>query len=138
MRDKSEFHGNVDVRNINSPGSTINLGQISGRVKNTINSIPELPGRDVAELKTALDSLIELIKNADGVAPEDAKDALENVEVVAEAAQNPEEPGVFEKAGTALRALKRMAGDFTAVTVAGKSVADLVAGVMAWWSKGGP
>ena len=126
---------NVSARDIT--GSTINFGQISGRVSNSINSIPPKSGsKDTQQLKDLLTSLKSLIDQAHSrsLDPSTAKDALEHVEDLAIAAQTPQAPGMIEKAGKALRSLQRMTSDFVAPAVAlATEFSQLLNTIKHWW-----
>jgi len=140
------LHGNIimpqDNRNqsVNArdiTGSTINFGQISGRVSNSINCIPSKSGtRDTQQLKDLLTSLKSLIDQAHSRSLDQstAKDALEHVEDLAIAAQTPQAPGMIEKAGKALRSLQRMTSDFVAPAVAlATEFSRLLDTIKHWW-----
>jgi uncharacterized protein YjbI with pentapeptide repeats len=68
-------------------GSTINLGEISGVVTNTINQLPPSQNHDSPGLRELLTELQKLIESADEkqLKPEDKADALEEVKTLAEA-----------------------------------------------------
>ena len=90
MQEKSEI--NISIRG-DVTGSTINLGEISGTVTNTINQLPASSNPNHPGIKEVLVQLQAVLESADEVAlkPEDKADALEQVKVLAEAAQKPEE-----------------------------------------------
>jgi len=84
----------------------LNLGTISGNVANTINKLSNSsePGRP--GLKELLIQLQEAIETEPELVPEDKAEALEQVKVLAEAGQKPED-GVLQKAAkTAVKILK--------------------------------
>lgn len=90
----------------NVTGSTINLGEISGSVSNAVNQLPSSPDPQkpgikelLAELQTAIESAAEL--------PDKGKaTALEQVKVLAEVAQNPEQPEKKNLGSQAINLLK--------------------------------
>ena len=94
--------------NFNATNSVVGLREISGNVTNAINQLSDAPAGG-ANLKELLLQLQAVLENADeAVLPEtDKADALEAVELLAEAAQKPDE----EKktiASKAMRSLQRI------------------------------
>jgi uncharacterized protein YjbI with pentapeptide repeats len=77
--------------NINATNSIVGLREISGNVTNAINQLPDT-STDEANLKELLTQLQAVLETADqAVLPEaDKADALEQVKLLAEAAQKPE------------------------------------------------
>jgi uncharacterized protein YjbI with pentapeptide repeats len=94
--------------NFNATNSVVGLREISGNVTNAINQLSNAPAGE-ANLKELLLQLQAVLENADeAVLPEtDKADALEEVKLLAEAAQKPDE----EKktiASKAMRSLQRI------------------------------
>jgi ribosome-binding factor A len=91
----------------NVTGSTINLGKISAAVTNTINQLPSSSDSAQPGIKELLTQLQAAIEAAQELSPEDKADALEQVKVVAELGQNPQNPekeGIWRKAVKILKA----------------------------------
>ncbi|MBD0262885.1 MAG: hypothetical protein ICV78_09215, partial [Tolypothrix sp. Co-bin9] len=97
---------------------TINLGEISGAVTNTINELPTSPEPEkpgIKELLTQLQTAIEADTNLD---ESDKAEALEQVKALAEAGKNPKEGEKQKEAKTAMKILKgTIAGLPTAATL---------------------
>ena len=111
VENKNMTNSNDASRNFRNDGTltnsgTINLGEISGTVTNTINELPkssepEKPG--IKELLTQLQTTIEADKN---LSEEDKAEALEQVKALAEAGKNPKEGAMQKSAKTAMKILK--------------------------------
>jgi len=76
----------------NVTGSTLNLGEISGAVTNTINQLPASPDPDQPGIKELLTQLQAAIEAANELSTEDKTDALEQVQAIAELGKNPQHP----------------------------------------------
>ncbi len=72
-------------------GSTINLGEISGSVSNVLNQLPSSPEPTQPGIKELLIQLQQAVDEDTDLAPEDKADLLEQVKVLAEAEQTPEQ-----------------------------------------------
>ncbi|MEA5565866.1 pentapeptide repeat-containing protein [Anabaena sp. UHCC 0399] len=95
----------------NSAMTGVAIGVISGSVTNTINQLPassepDKPG--IKELLTELQIAIEADKN---LGDEDKEEALEQLKVIAEAGQKPEDGAMQKIAKTALKFLKGTIAD---------------------------
>jgi hypothetical protein len=100
---------NINVgHDLNLTGSTLNLGEINGAVTNSINQLPESDPEHL-RLKELLIKIRDTVNSAsDSVLPqEDKVDALEQIKVLAEASQQPEEEK-NTKGGRAIRFLQRI------------------------------
>lgn len=114
----SQSKGNVnisgaqgDISGVNAVGENssmtgVAIGAISGNVTNTINQLedsllPDKPG--IKELLTQLQEAIEADTN---LSKEDKKEALEQVNTLAEAGKNPQEGTMQKGAKTAIKILK--------------------------------
>ncbi|QDV38731.1 COR domain-containing protein [Tautonia plasticadhaerens] len=120
---KNVSNKNIKVSHVS--GSTINFGELSGRVSNTINQMPEVTGpggEDAKGLLAELKAIIERAK-AEGVGEQTASDALSEVEEVAEGAKEEEATG---RVARALRNLRRMAPDFKAFPMIAEQFGKLV------------
>ncbi|GAB4241614.1 MAG: hypothetical protein Kow00121_67710 [Elainellaceae cyanobacterium] len=85
----------------------INLGAISGSVTNAINQIPDTPKEsDQPSLKELLLQLQAAIEAESALPPEDKAEALEQVKILAEAGQAPEDGTLKKAAKTAVKVLK--------------------------------
>jgi len=86
-------------------GST--LGEVSGTVTQTINQLPDQPhAPDAENLKALLTQLQALIETAPELSDEDKVEALEQVQVLAEAGQAPEDGPLKKAAKTSMKILK--------------------------------
>ncbi|WP_414575253.1 pentapeptide repeat-containing protein [Anabaena sp. CCY 9402-a] len=95
----------------NSAMTGVAIGAISGSVTNTINQLPASPEPDkpgIKELLTELQIAIEADKN---LGDEDKEEALEQLKVIAEAGQKPEDGAMQKIAKTALKFLKGTIAD---------------------------
>jgi hypothetical protein len=107
---ESKAMSDSSSKNINvgrdATGSTLNIGDLSGIVTNTINQLPASTQSDkpgIQELLTQLQAAIEAETN---LSDEDKAEALEQVKALAEVGKNPQE-GTMQKAGkTAMKILK--------------------------------
>ncbi len=106
MNDSTDKSQSVSIGG-NVIGSTVNLGAISGSASNAVNQLPSAPDSaqpGIKELLVALQTAIE----SDTDLPEKGKaSALENVKVLAEVAQDPEQP---EKKGLGSQAVTFLKG----------------------------
>ncbi|MEH2401763.1 pentapeptide repeat-containing protein [Nostoc sp.] len=93
-------------RDFNASGQALNLGDISGTVKNTINQLPASPEPDKPGIKELLTQLQAAIEDETNLPQEDKAEALEQVKALAEAGKSPQD-GAMQKAGkTAIKILK--------------------------------
>jgi len=112
MNNSPDSSRKIEIGNIggdfNASGSALNLGDISGTVTNTINQLPDSPSGETG-LKELLAQLQAVLESADPqlLSPDDKADALEQVKLLAEAAQAPE-PEKQAKASKAKRFLQRI------------------------------
>jgi len=93
----------VNTGEVQTTGSTINLGTISGNVTNAINQLSNKTGSDLKAYLSELQSVID----TSTLPPEDKAEALEQVKTLAEVAQDPEKP---EKQSLGKRAIKLLKG----------------------------
>ncbi|MBW4695366.1 MAG: pentapeptide repeat-containing protein [Lyngbya sp. HA4199-MV5] len=101
MSDSTDKSQSVNIGG-NVTGSTINLGEISGSVSNVVNQLSSAPDPAQPGIKELLIELQAAIES-DADLPEKGKaSALEQVKVLAEVAQDPEQP---EKKGLGSQAI---------------------------------
>jgi hypothetical protein len=86
----------------NTGSSTLNLGTLSGTVTHTISQLPP----EQTQLKVLLQQLHDLLDSS-ALSAEDKADALEQVQVLAQAAQAPA-PEQQTQSSKALRFLRRI------------------------------
>ncbi|MEG4490985.1 hypothetical protein [Microcoleus sp. D3_18_C4] len=87
-------------------GSTLNIGEISGIVTNTINQLPASTQSDKPGIKELLTELQAAIGAETNLSDDDKAEALEQVKTLAEVGKNPQE-STMQKAGkTAMKILK--------------------------------
>ncbi len=84
----------------------LNLGTISGNVTNAINQLPTSSDPDKPGLKELLAQLQTAIEAETELPPDDKAEALEQVKVLAEAGQKPEDSALQKAAKTAMKILK--------------------------------
>lgn len=127
VNNSSDNSQNINVgRDMNLSESTLNLGEINGVVTNSINQLPTSEPKN-KQLKKLLVEVRDILNNTDDMVlpPEDKVDALDQVKVLAEAAQLPEQ----EKrtvGGRAIRFLQRIVDAIpTSLPVATSLVAEM-------------
>lgn len=105
MRDKIvDKSRKIIARDITSHGAgSINLGTISGTVANAIGQLPDSDDPNRSGIKELLTALQAAIENDSDLQPEDKADALEQIKILAEIGNDPEQP---EKEGNGRRAIK--------------------------------
>jgi len=84
----------------------VGMGTISGSVTNTINQIPEFSLADGLGIKQLLTELQAAIEADTHLSDEDKIDALEQVDAIAAAAQQPEDGEMQKMVKTAIKILK--------------------------------
>jgi hypothetical protein len=103
MTDSSSKNINVGR---DATGSTVNIGDISGILTNTINQLPASPQSDQPGIKELLTELQTAIESETNLSDDDKAEALEQVKALAEVGKNPQE-STMQKAGkTAMKILK--------------------------------
>ncbi|MEL7035521.1 MAG: hypothetical protein AAFO04_07875 [Cyanobacteria bacterium J06592_8] len=102
------------------------LGEINGTVTNSINQIPTSSEDNKAELKTLLSQLQEAINNCAELNSEDKEEALEQVNNLAEAGKEPENPAKKKQAKRASRIIKAITDEIPPTTDLIKAVAQLL------------
>ena len=93
-------------RDFNASGQALNLGDISGTVKNTINQLPASPEPEKPGIKELLTQLQAAIEADTNLPQEDKAEALEQVKALAEAGKSPQEGAMQKAAKTAIKILK--------------------------------
>ena len=94
-----------------------NLGEVSGQVTQTINQLPDPPDASEEEnLKALLTQLQKLIEIEPALSDEDKVEALEQVQVLAEVGQAPEDGPLKKAAKTSMKILKGTAAALPDVT----------------------
>ena len=94
---------NIQARDING---VINLGTISGNVTNSINQLKESNTPYSDQLADLLSQLKSCIESEHELNSEDKEEALEQVSVLAEAGQNPQDGAMKKAAKTAITMLR--------------------------------
>lgn len=84
----------------------VNLGTITGSVTNAINQLPASSDPDKEGIKELLAQLLAAIESAPELANADKAEALEQVKVLAEAGQKPEDNILQKAAKTAMKIIK--------------------------------
>jgi hypothetical protein len=91
-----------------SVGGNFIGGNSTGNVSNIINQLPSSSEADKPGIKELLIKLQDAIEAEPNLSDDDRNDALEQVKDLAEAAQNPNDGGMKEKAKKADRMLERI------------------------------
>lgn len=82
------------------------LGEVSGNVTNTINQLAESENDTSPNLKTLLNQLQIAIETENELEDDDKVEALEQLKILAEASQQPEDQGIRKAGKTAIKILK--------------------------------
>lgn len=118
---KQVFQRNISVGNISN--SVVNIDAIASNVANSINKIPDDANTSSGEVKELLRQLQELLMDEQDLLPqEDKVEALEQVEALAEVAQQPEDDN---RKRLAKRAVKLIRGTIASVEPATQFVAKV-------------
>ncbi|MDJ0704824.1 MAG: hypothetical protein QNJ46_16190, partial [Leptolyngbyaceae cyanobacterium MO_188.B28] len=143
----SQSKGNItfkdvqgDISGIAAAGETQTftgsiLGDISGIVANTINQLPVSPDPSHPGARELLSQLQGLIESEEALSEDDKALALEQVNVLAEAAQKPEEGALKRAAKTSMLVLKGLVAGLPDVTEFASAVRDLLTtlgGLLCW------
>lgn len=100
-----EAGGDLSGVVVGNMSGVMNLGTISGNVTNSINQISD-SNQNNKELKDLLLNLQTAIESEESLSPEDKSEALEQVQVLAEAGQEPESTAIQKAAKTSIKILK--------------------------------
>ncbi len=103
----------VNTGTMTTSGSTINLGDISGQVTNTINQLPDTPDSTQPNLKDLLTQLQTALQTDPNLSEDDKAEALSQIQTLAQAGQSPQQP---EQKTLAKRALQMLTGIITTAT----------------------
>ena len=99
-------HSSININVGRDMSGVFNLGTISGNVSNTINKLPESPDPNQPGLKEILLQIQAAIESEPELSDEDKAEALEQVKVLAEAGQNPNDTALQKAGKTAMKILK--------------------------------
>ncbi|MBD2206006.1 leucine-rich repeat domain-containing protein [Calothrix sp. FACHB-1219] len=112
---------------VNASGAgAFNLGDISGTVANTINQLPASPEPDKPGIKELLEQLKTAIESEPELSDDDKATALEQVEALAQAGQNPQEGTIKKAAKTAIMALKGVFSNLPAIATLAETSKTLI------------
>jgi uncharacterized protein YjbI with pentapeptide repeats len=107
MNDSTDQSRNINAgRDINLTGSTLNLGEISGNVTNTIHQLQTTDRPEAAQLADLLSQLQQAIEQDPHLPDTDKTEALEQVNTLAKAGQNPQDSTLKKLANTSVKILK--------------------------------
>lgn len=110
MNHSTDSSRKISIGNVggdfNASGSALNLGDISGTVTNTLHQLQTAIHPNAPQLADLLQQLQTAIHNEPTLPDEDKAEALTEVNVLAEAAKNPQKETQQKKANTALEILK--------------------------------
>jgi hypothetical protein len=105
MNDSTDKSQNINVGgDMKLSNAVLNLGELSGTVTNTIQQIPDT--NDTANFKALLIELQTAIATDTTLNTDDKAEALEQVKVLAESGQNPQDGALKKAAKTATKILK--------------------------------
>jgi len=133
-----ENKGNVNISGVqgnisgiaaageNQAMTGVALGAISGNVTNTISQLPDTTDPNEPSLKELLTQLQALIESEPELNEEDKVEALEQVKVLAESGQKPEDSTLQKLAKTAVKILKGTIASLPDVTKLVESGAKLL------------
>ncbi|MCA6622010.1 MAG: pentapeptide repeat-containing protein [Pseudanabaena sp. M165S2SP1A06QC] len=133
-----ENKGNVNISGVqgnisgiaaageNQTMTGVALGAISGNVTNTISQLPDTTDPNEPSLKELLTQLQALIESESELNEEDKVEALEQVKVLAESGQKPEDSTLQKLAKTAVKILKGTIASLPDVTKLVESGAKLL------------
>ncbi len=133
-----ENKGNVSISSVqgnisgiaaageNQTMTGVALGAISGNVTNTISQLPDTTDPNEPSLKELLTQLQALIESESELNEEDKVEALEQVKVLAESGQKPEDSTLQKLAKTAVKILKGTISSLPDVTKLVESGAKLL------------
>ncbi|MEL6163920.1 MAG: hypothetical protein AAFR37_09215, partial [Cyanobacteria bacterium J06628_3] len=113
-------------RDFNASGQALNLGDISGTVKNTINELPTSPETDKPGIKELLIDLQTAIETDTNLSEEDKVQALEQINKIAEAGQKAQEGAMQKTAKNALTFLKGLVADLPSTAKLVKTCSNLI------------
>jgi hypothetical protein len=117
---------NISGGNINASGGAFSLGDITGTINNTINELPASPHPDQPGIKELLAKLTEAIAQDKDLLEKDKAKALKQVQVLAEAGQNPKDENKKDIADTAITMLKGIVAGLPSITASAKAVTELI------------
>ena len=109
-------------------GSALNAGDvtISGTVAETINQLPPSPNPEKPGIKELLSQLVTAIEAEDNLDEEEKQDALEQIQNLAKAGQNPQEGAMKKLAKKAMTMLKGLTVGLPAAAGLAKAVKELL------------
>lgn len=122
---------NFQARDING---VINLGTISGNVTNSINQLRESNTSNSEQLTDLLLQLKHCIESENNLRSEDKEEALEQVSVLAEAGQNPQDGAMQKAAKTAIRVLKNIKDELPPTVALIQGLNQLIPAVQKFFS----
>lgn len=129
-----DVQGNVSGLAAAGEGQTltgVTLGEVSGSVTNTINQLPDTAAPGQPSLKHLLGELQTAIETEPALAEEDKIEALSQVEVLAEAGQEPEDSALQRAAKTALKILRGTAAGLSETSQLVESCSTLLPAIAA-------
>ena len=121
-----EIKGNIDIGQVQGSVSGLiatggdaaitgsAIGDISGQVTNTINSLPDDPKSDEPTIKELLTELQTAIETDPTLSSDDKTEALEQLKTIIEAGKHPKEGAIQKTVKTAFKILKGTIADLPA------------------------
>ena len=127
---------NISGGKINATGAgAFNLGDIYGTVANTINQLPSSANPDEPGIKELLTQLQAAI-DAPNLSADDQEEALEQLQVLAAAGQNPQEQTMQKKAKKAVGFLKVIAEGVEPATKLAQACATVLPKILLFFGLG--
>jgi uncharacterized protein YjbI with pentapeptide repeats len=125
---------NISGGTINASGAgAFSLGDISGTVANTINQLPSSSNPEEPGIKDLLIQIQEAI-NDPQLSQEDKKQTLEQLQILAEAGQNPQDETMQKKAKKAVGFLKAIAEGVEPATKLAQACAKILPKILAFFA----
>jgi hypothetical protein len=122
-KDNSQNLNNV---NITANNSVVNLGEIRGTVNNSIQTLAKSSQPNATELSDRLQQLQTAIESAPELNDDKKVEALEEVSILAQAGQNPQDTKLKKEANKALLFLQSIIAALTPTAAIAKACADLL------------
>ncbi|MEO1351289.1 MAG: pentapeptide repeat-containing protein [Cyanobacteria bacterium J06635_15] len=130
----SDVQGNVSGLAAAGENQTITgatLGEVSGAVTNTINQLSDSPISEQPSLKELLLQLQAVIESEPAMTEDDKVEAMEQVKILAEAGQKPEDGALKKAAKTAIKILKGTTASLSETTKLVKECSILLPAISA-------
>jgi uncharacterized protein YjbI with pentapeptide repeats len=133
MNDSTDSSRKISIGNIggdfNASGSALNLGDVSGTVTNSLNQLQSTNHPNASELADLLKKLQTAIENETDQ-PLDKDEALEQVNTLAQAGQNPQDAPLKKEANKAVKLLRGAIAVLPSTATLVKACSELLPAIM--------